>query len=126
LKPPAFAGRHSFSIIQPQGGGYRGEVLTVSSEIISATGYIWGGGCVWSKNMANRPTNLADRLSNSREPDQGFTRKTFTLPVEAARFKAREILSQFPQSGSITIVEHWRQLPDGQIEFTMRRLRTAD
>jgi glucose/arabinose dehydrogenase len=28
--------------------------------------------------------------------------------------------------GYMTIVEQWRQLPDGQIEFTMRRLRAAD
>jgi hypothetical protein len=72
--------------------------------------------------MANRPSDLADRLSNRRESDD----ETFTLPVEAARLKAREILNQFPQGGYITIVEQWRQLPDGQIEFVMRRLRTAD
>jgi hypothetical protein len=76
--------------------------------------------------VVNRPTDLADRLSNRREPDDGFTRETIRLPVEAARLKAREILSQFPQGGYLTIVEQWRQLPDGQIEFTMRRLRTAD
>ncbi len=26
----------------------------------------------------------------------------------------------------MTVVENWHQLPDGQIEFTMRRLATAD
>jgi hypothetical protein len=50
----------------------------------------------------------------------------FTLPIEAARCKAREILGQFPHAGYATVVERWRQLPDGQIEFTMRHLRTAD
>ena len=49
--------------------------------------------------MVNRPTDLADRLSIRREPYDGFTRETFTLPVEAARLKARKILSQFPQGG---------------------------
>jgi hypothetical protein len=48
----------------------------------------------------------------------------FTLPIEAARLKAREILGQFPQAGYATVVENWRQLPDGQIEFTMRHLPT--
>jgi hypothetical protein len=48
------------------------------------------------------------------------------LPVEAARVKARKILSQFPQGGYMTIVEQWRQLPNGQIEFTIWRLRAAD
>jgi hypothetical protein len=50
----------------------------------------------------------------------------FTLPIEAARLKAREILDQFPQAGYATVVENWRQLPDGQIEFTMRHLPTTD
>jgi hypothetical protein len=72
--------------------------------------------------MTHRPSELAERISNRRES----TRETFRLPVEAARVKAREILDQFPQGGYTTIVEQWRQLPDGQIEFTMRRLRTAD
>jgi len=49
-----------------------------------------------------------------------------TLPVGDARAKAREILGEFPAGGYMTIVEHWRQLPDGQIQFTMRRLPTAD
>ena len=35
--------------------------------------------------------------------------------------KAREILHQFPQGGYMTIVQHWRQLTGGQIEFTMCR-----
>ena len=76
--------------------------------------------------MAYRPSDLADRMSNRREPYDGLSRETFTLPIEAARAKARQILDQLPQGGYMTIVEQWRQLPDGQIEFTMRRLRTAD
>jgi hypothetical protein len=76
--------------------------------------------------MAYRPSDLADRISKRREPDDGFLRETFTLPVEAARLKAREILNQSPQGGHMAIVEQWRQLPDGQIKFTMRRLRAAD
>ncbi|WP_445488943.1 hypothetical protein [Rhodopseudomonas sp. RCAM05734] len=47
------------------------------------------------------------------------------MPVEAARLKAREVLDQFPQGDYMAIVEHWRQLPDGQIEFTVRRLQAA-
>jgi hypothetical protein len=49
-------------------------------------------------------------------------REIFTLPVDAARLKAREIIDQSPQSGYLPIVENWRQLSDGKIEFTMRRL----
>jgi hypothetical protein len=65
------------------------------------------------------------RESRRLDPD-GIFRKTFTLPVEDARGKAREILREFPAGGYMTIVENWRQLPDGQIQFTMRRLPTAD
>jgi hypothetical protein len=76
--------------------------------------------------MANRPSDLAERMSNRLEPPDAFTRETFRLPVEAARMKAREILGQLPHGGYMTIVEHWRQLSDGQVEFTMRRLPTTD
>jgi hypothetical protein len=76
--------------------------------------------------MANTPRDLANRMAHPREPDYGLLRETFTLPVEAARAKARQILDEFPQGGYMTIVERWRQLPDGQIEFMMRHLRVAD
>jgi hypothetical protein len=77
-----------------------------------------------------RPRDIADRSRELRDlrkvgPD-GFLRETFTLPVDDAHAKARELLSAFPAGGYMTIVEKWRQLPDGQIEFTMRRLPTAD
>jgi hypothetical protein len=76
--------------------------------------------------MAYRPSDLAERMSNRDEPVDIIMRTTFRLPVEAARVKAREILSEVPQGGYMSIVEQWRQLPDGQIELTMRRLRAAD
>jgi hypothetical protein len=50
----------------------------------------------------------------------------FTLPVEAARLKAREILNCPPQDGGTIVVEQWRQLPDGLIEFAARRLPATD
>ena len=59
---------------------------------------------------------------DQRKLDDGFMRETYTLPVEAARAKAREILNHFPVGGYATVVEQWRQLDDGHIEFTMRRL----
>ena len=77
-----------------------------------------------------RPRDLADRSRDlrdlSRLKDDGFLRETFTLPLHVARLKARQILDEYPAGGYMTIVENWRQLPDGQIEFTMRRLPTAD
>ena len=70
--------------------------------------------------MLVRPRDLADRMSGVAQ------REIFTLPVDAARLKAREIIDQSPQSGYQPIVENWRQLSDGTIEFTMRRLPAAD
>ena len=55
----------------------------------------------------------------------GFLREN-TLPLEQARAKARGILNECPAGGYMTVVENWRQLPDGQIDFTMRRLPTVD
>ena len=52
--------------------------------------------------------------------------ETFTLPLEAARLKVRDVIDDTSRRGYQEIVERWRQLPDGQIEFTMRRLPIAD
>ena len=77
-----------------------------------------------------RPRDLADRSRDlrdlSRLKNDGFLRETFTLPLHVARLKARQILDEYPAGGYMTVVENWRQLPDGQIEFTMRRLPTGD
>jgi hypothetical protein len=70
--------------------------------------------------MLVRPRDLADRISGIQQPE------VFALPIDAARLKAREIIDQPAQSGYLPIVENWRQLSDGRIEFTMRRLPTAD
>jgi hypothetical protein len=70
--------------------------------------------------MLVRPRDLAERMSGMHRPE------TFRLPIDAARCRAREIIGQFPQSGFLPIVENWRQLPDGQIEFTMRYIPTED
>jgi hypothetical protein len=70
--------------------------------------------------MPVSPHDLASRTSGARRP------QTFKLPVDAARRKAREILNQVPQGRYTPIVENWRQLPNGQIEFTMRHLPTTD
>jgi len=55
-----------------------------------------------------------------------YRRETFSLPREAAREKAREMFRRFPKAAYMTAIESWRELPDGGIEFTMRRLPSAD
>jgi hypothetical protein len=76
--------------------------------------------------MPQRPRDLADRMSRQHKPDDGFVRETFTLPRLAARARARTFLDCYPAAGYMSKVESWRELPDGEIEFTMRRLKSAD
>ena len=75
--------------------------------------------------MAPKPFDLAQRLDSRAAPLSGITRETFTLSVEAARAKAREIINQAPRGGQLTIVERWQQLPDGRIELTTRQMRAS-
>lgn len=72
--------------------------------------------------MLVRPSELADRISAAQQQPS----EKFTLPVNAARNKAREIINYSAPSRLVSVIENWRQLPDGQIEFTVRRLPAAD
>ncbi|WP_298426864.1 hypothetical protein [Rhodoblastus sp.] len=78
------------------------------------------------------PGDLASRMSgnlqraSSKSRDDGFKRESFILPREKAREKAREIFASFPKAAYMTEIESWRELADGRIEFTMRRLPSAD
>lgn len=65
-------------------------------------------------------------VKQSRMPRDGFVRETFTLPRLAAREKAREWFETFPKAAYWTEIESWCERPDDVIEFTMRRLATAD
>jgi hypothetical protein len=48
------------------------------------------------------------------------------LPRHEARDKAREWFARFPKAAYMTEIEFWRELADGSIEFTIRRLPSAD
>jgi hypothetical protein len=76
--------------------------------------------------MVLTPRDLAGRMAGRRKPDDGYLRETFTLPRDKARSRARDFLSRFPKAAYMSSVESWRELPDGDIEFTMRRLPSAD
>jgi hypothetical protein len=76
-----------------------------------------------------RPADLAQKMAQRRPVQprgQAFRRETFALPREAARAKAREMFQRYPKAAYMTEIESWRELPDGGIEFTMRRLPSAD
>lgn len=84
--------------------------------------------------MADRPRDLAERMARRRKmggkPDHGtgdgYLRETFTLPRAAARARAEAFFVRYPKAGYMSAVETWRELPGGDIEFTMRRLPSAD
>jgi hypothetical protein len=78
-----------------------------------------------------RPKDLARRMARDNARHKlaqvdVFRRETFSLPREAARDKAREMFKRYPKAAYMTAIETWRELPDGGIEFTMRRLPSAD
>lgn len=74
---------------------------------------------------------LKRRIARHRElragaPGGQFVRETFCLTREEARAKAREWFDAYPKAAYWTEVESWRQLEGDRIEFTMRRLPSAD
>ena len=77
-----------------------------------------------------RPADIARRAAQAlaiRQPaHHAFRRETFALPRAAAREKAREMFRRFPKAAYMTEIESWRTLPGDRIEFTVRRLPTAD
>ena len=70
------------------------------------------------------PRDIADRHRQRR--DDGFIRQTFRLPRAQAREAARAWLDRYPAAAYSSSVESWRELPGDEIEFTMRRLPSAD
>ena len=76
------------------------------------------------KDLARRMADSSARLKSARR--DSYRGETFSLPREAAREKAREMFRRFPKAAYMTAIESWRELPDGAIEFTMRRLPSAD
>ena len=72
------------------------------------------------------PLDGLRRHLRAHAPRDSFVRETFTLPLGEARAKAREWLDAFPKAAYWTQVESWRVLPGERVEFTMRRLPTAD
>lgn len=75
------------------------------------------------------PGDIARRLGKraaGRESQGLWRRETYTLPRLEARDKAREWFANFPKAAYMTEIEVWRELADGRIEFTIRRLPSAD
>jgi hypothetical protein len=81
--------------------------------------------------MVFRPADIARRsatlMANRADArSDAFRRDTFALPREEAREMARELFRRFPKAAYQTEIETWRVLPGDRIEFTVRRLPSAD
>jgi hypothetical protein len=75
-------------------------------------------------DIARRSAKLIAERSGART--DAFRRETFALPREEAREMAREMFRRFPKAAYQTEIETWRVLPGDRIEFTVRRLPSAD
>jgi hypothetical protein len=75
-----------------------------------------------------RPGDVAKRAAQALREDRSHTwrRATFVLARPEARAKAREWFDLYPKAAYMTEIEAWRELSDGRIEFTIRRLPSAD
>lgn len=79
----------------------------------------------------HQPGQLASRLARRRDSIQrqkdaagiqSGWRQTYILPRQQARTKAREWIDRPNHSAYITEFESWRDLGDGRIECTVRRM----
>ncbi len=78
--------------------------------------------------LGKTPSEIAGRLGKrpKRASPGAWRRETFTLSRVEARDKAREWFNAFPKAAYMNEIECWREIDDGQIEFTIRRLPSAD
>ena len=79
-----------------------------------------------ARTPADVARRLASRTARTTRPIDGWRRETFRLPRIAAREKAQEWFARFPKAAYMTEIEFWQVLDDGDIEFTIRRLPSAD
>ena len=76
-----------------------------------------------SRRLGKQAAKRADGNAAKRD---SWRRQTYALPRSEARDKAREWFTKFPKAAYMTEIEFWRELADGRIEFTIRRLPSAD
>jgi len=74
------------------------------------------------------PADLARRLAGrgSDESADTWRRESYRLPRNQAQATARDWFERYPKAAYMTEVESWRVLENGLVEFTMRRMPSAD
>lgn len=92
-----------------------------------------GGSAYWARQ--NRALDKArarhgewfrSRRRSGGDNNGEWMRVTYALPRAEAKKKAREFLTRYPKAAYWSEVESWRELPGDIIEFTLRRLPSAD
>jgi len=77
-------------------------------------------------DLARRVADRRGRRSNPKPTTDQWRRESFCLPRPQARAKARELFERYPKAAYMTEIEFWSERDDGQIEFVVRRLPSAD
>jgi hypothetical protein len=77
-------------------------------------------------DLARRVAERRAQRSNRKAEADLWRRESFCLPRPQARAKARELFDRYPKAAYMTEIEFWRERADGEIEFVVRRLPTAD
>jgi hypothetical protein len=77
-------------------------------------------------DIAARAARRREQRPASRQAEDMWRRETYCLPRPEARQKALEWFDRYPKAAYMTEIEFWRELADGRIEFTIRRLPSAD
>jgi hypothetical protein len=69
------------------------------------------------RRARQRSSNWNKGNPGSAEADAG---QLFEAPVQQARAEARRIINEAPNGNYLRIIEGWKQLPSGEIQFTIR------
>ena len=111
----------------------KGRSLSQSRLLFPAPPRYGGRGEAGMAIERSNPRDLAARAARRRaerptprQSDDVWRRETYCLPRPQAREKALEWFDHYPKAAYMTEIEFWRELEDGRIEFTIRRLPSAD
>jgi len=74
--------------------------------------------CAVREEMST-PGDLAGRIASRKKR---LVRERFRLAPAEARIRARREFLAYPSETYLTEIESWRDLPDGCVEFTVKRL----
>lgn len=77
----------------------------------------------WAERRSEMRKNILGRRSGKLD---SWKRETHVMPRDEARDFAKGFLKKYPKAAYWSEVESWRLLENDTIEFTMRRLPSAD